>query len=278
MQGTTLVLGGTGTTGRRVAARLRARGAAVRIGSRTGDPRFDWEDRATWGPVVEGVEAAYVCFVPDLAVPGSAETAAAFAETATAAGVRRLVLLSGRGEDGALQAERAVRDAAAALTVVRASWFSQNFSEGLLRDGVLSGELALPAGEVPEPFVDVEDVADVAVAALTGAGHEGEVYEVSGPRALTFAGAMAEISRASGVAVAFRSVPLDDFAAGLTAAGQPPEVIGLMAYLFSEVLDGRNSEPADGVMRALGRPARDFSDYARAAAAAGAWDAVGARR
>lgn len=278
MQGTTLVLGGTGTTGRRVAARLRARSAAVRIGSRAGDPRFDWEDRATWGPVVEGVDAAYVCFVPDLAVPGAAETVAAFAETATAAGVRRLVLLSGRGEDGALQAERAVRDAAAALTVVRASWFSQNFSEGLLRDGVLSGELALPAGEVPEPFVDVEDIADVAVAALTDAGHEGEVYEVSGPRALTFAEAMAEISRASGRPVAFRSIPLDDFAAGLAAAGQPPEVVGLIAYLFSEVLDGRNAEPADGVMRALGRPARDFSDYARAAAAAGAWDPVGARR
>jgi uncharacterized protein YbjT (DUF2867 family) len=268
----TLVLGGTGKTGRRVAERLLARGVPTRIGSRSGRPPFDWENRSTWAPALEGVRAAYVTYYPDLAVPGAAEAAGSFAELAVESGVRRLVLLAGRGEPEAEAAEDAVRESGADLTVMRSTWFAQNFSEDYWRDFILSGEVALPAGEVPEPFVDVDDIADVAVAALTDERHIGEVYELTGPRLLTFAEAVDEIARATGRELRYVPISIEEFAAAVAAEGVPSEMVDLLTYVFGEVLDGRNAHLADGVQRALGREARDFSDYARDAAASGVWD------
>ncbi|WP_022929964.1 NmrA family NAD(P)-binding protein [Patulibacter americanus] len=269
-----LVTSATGKTGRRVTERLRSRGFAVRSGSRTTTPAFDWDDASTWDAALRGCTAAYLAYVPDLAVPGAAETVAAFAARAAAAGVERLVLLSGRGETEAQRAEELVRAVGVPCTVVRSSWFAQNFSESFFLDPVLQGELALPvAGGVREPFVDLDDVADVAVAALTEDGHAGETYVVTGPEALTFHEAVAAVAGASGRDVAFVPIPLDAFTGALTADGVPPEVVGLMTYLFTEVLDGRNATPADGVLRALGRPPRSFAAFARDAAAAGAFSA-----
>ena len=269
-----LVLGGTGKTGRRVAGRLTARGVPTRVGSRSGEPPFDWEDRATWAPALDGVKSAYVSYYPDLAVPGAVDKVGSFAELAVERGVRRLVLLAGRGEPEAEQAEDAVRDSGAELTVVRSSWFAQNFSEDYMLEAVLSGEVALSAGDVPEPFVDADDIADVAVAALTDDRHIGELYELTGPRLLTFAGAVDEIAQASGREIQYVPVSIDDYAAAAAAQGVPAEAIELLTYLFGEVLDGRNARLADGVPRALGRQPLDFSDYARDAAATGAWSAV----
>jgi uncharacterized protein YbjT (DUF2867 family) len=269
-----LVLGGTGKTGRRVAARLAERGVPVRIGSRTGSPPFDWEDRTTWAPALQGTRAAYVSFFPDIAVPGAPEAIAELARTALSAGTRRLVLLSGRGEEEAERAEQELIASGADWTIVRCSWFSQNFSEDFLRDSVMAGELALPVGDIPEPFVDADDIADVAVAALTDDRHIGELYELTGPRLLTFADAVAEIGTAAGRDVGLTRVSHDDFAHGLARRGVPAEVISLLRYLFTVVLDGRNASLADGVQRALGRPARDFREFARQAAAAGAWRAA----
>jgi uncharacterized protein YbjT (DUF2867 family) len=180
------------------------------------------------------------------------------------------VLLSGRGEPEAEQAEQAVRDSGADLTIVRAAWFAQNFSENYLVDGVLSGEVAVPAGEVPEPFVDAGDIADVAVAALTEDGHAGRLYELTGPRALRFAEAVEEISRAAGREIRYQPISIDEFVAA-AYQGVPAEVIDLLTYLFGEVLDGRNSRVTDGVRRAIGHEARDFAGYAREAAATGVW-------
>ena len=272
----TLVLGGTGKTGRRVVERLAARGVPTRVGSRSGRPPFDWEDRSTWAPVLEGVGSAYVAYYPDLAVPGAPDTVGSFAELAVRSGLRRLVLLAGRGEPEAEQAENAVRASGAELTIARSTWFAQNFSEDYIVEGVRSGEVALPARDVPEPFVDADDIADVAVAALTDARHIGEVYELTGPRLLTFAEAVSEISEATGREVRYVPVSIDDFAA---AAYQdlPGEFIELLTYLFGEVLDGRNAHLADGVQRALSREPRDFRDYARDAAATGVWNPDAAR-
>lgn len=267
-----LVLGGTGRTGSRVVDRLVARDHSVRIGSRSADPPFEWTDPASWGPVLDGVGAAYVAFHPDLAVPGAAETIAAFVARAADAGVRRLVLLSGRGEDEAVRSERIVQDSGLEWTVLRASWFAQNFSEGFLRDAVLSGVLALPAGAVREPFIDVDDIADVAVAALIESGHAGELYELTGPRLLSFGDVAAQISAASGHPVRYESIPAAAFSAGLAEQSVPADMIELLEYLMLEVLDGRNAHLADGVARALGRSPRDFTAFARAAAAEGAWD------
>jgi uncharacterized protein YbjT (DUF2867 family) len=274
----TLVLGGTGKSGRRVAQRLLARGVPTRIGSRSGRPPFDWEDRTTWAPALEGVRAAYVTYYPDLAVPGAAEVVGSFAELAVRTGARRLVLLAGRGEPATEEAEEAVRESGADLTVVRSTWFAQNFSEDdYWRDLILSGEVTLPAGEVPEPFVDVEDIADVAVAALADDRHIGELYELTGPRLLTFAEAVGEIAGATGRELRYAPISIDEFAAGAAAEGVPGEVVELLTYVFGEVLDGRNAHLADGVQRALGREPRDFGDYARDTAASGAWDAVAIR-
>lgn len=235
---TILVLGGTGKTGRRVIDRLRARDLPVRVGSRSADPPFDWEDRATWAPALRGASSAYVSFYPDLAVPGACETIAAFAEQAVAGGTRRLVLLSGRGEEEAQRAEQVVQSSGAEWTVVRCSWFMQNFS--------------------------------VAVAALTEDGHAGRLYELTGPRALTFAQAVEEIGHALGRKLSYAAIPMEAFTSALADEDVPADVVALLSYLFSEVL-GRNEQLGDGVQRALGREPRDFTDYAREAAATGIW-------
>ncbi|RMD60925.1 MAG: NmrA family transcriptional regulator [Alphaproteobacteria bacterium] len=267
-----LVLGGTGKTGNRVVRRLEARGHAVRIGSRSHEPRFDWDDAATWDRAVQGIRAVYITYQPDLAVPGAVETVRSFAETALKAGVRRMVLLSGRGEEEAERAEQALQDTGAEWTIVRASWFAQNFSESFLLDALRTGEVALPAGPTKEPFIDAEDIADVVVEALTDASHIGRLYEVTGARLLTFADAIGEISEASGRAIRYREIAAEDYAAQLAAHGVPNAYVSLVTYLFTTVLDGRNARRGDGVQRALGREPRDFATYARETATTGVWN------
>jgi uncharacterized protein YbjT (DUF2867 family) len=270
--GLILVLGGTGKTGRRIVQRLSERGFAARIGSRSAEPPFDWLNRDTWAPALSGASAVYISYYPDLAVPGAVETVRAFANVAMRNGVQKLVLLSGRGEEEAQRAEEAIKASGAIWTILRASWFSQNFSESFLLDAVLSGTVALPAGDVGEPFVDVEDIADVAVAALTESGHGGRLYELTGPRLLTLAQAVDEIAMASGRPLSFAQVTPEQYAQALVQYGVPKDFAELVLYLFTTVLDGRNASVADGVQRALGREPRDFANYARDTAATGVWE------
>jgi uncharacterized protein YbjT (DUF2867 family) len=267
----TLVLGGSGKTGRRLVERLTRQQVPVRIGSRVNRPPFDWARPDTWRPVLRGAAAAYVNYAPDLGAPGSTDAIAAFVEEALAADVRRLVLLSGRGEEGAAACEDVLAGADADWTILRCSWFNQNFSESYLLEPLLAGALALPAGDVGEPFIDADDIADVAAAVLTTDGHTGEIYELTGPRLLTFADAVAAISDATDRAIDYQTVTAEDFAAGLLAEGVPADDVAFLVYLFGAVLDGRNANVADGVRRVLDRAPRDFADYARATAAAGTW-------
>ena len=270
----TLVLGGTGKTGRRVAERLQARGLPVRIGSRSAEPPFDWEKPDTWASALDGVNSVYVSYYPDLATPGAPEAVRSFTGLAVESGVQRLVLLSGRGEEEAQSAEQALREVGdetgVEWTIVRCAWFMQNFDENFLLEPILAGEVALPSGNVPEPFVDAGDIADVAVAALTEYGHAGEVYELTGPRLLTMEEAVGEISRATGRQIRFVPVTLEEFV-GAAYGDVPPEFLSFLTYLFGEVLDGRNAHLTDGVRRALGREPKDFKDYARDVAATGVW-------
>ncbi|HET6707524.1 NmrA family NAD(P)-binding protein [Amycolatopsis sp.] len=266
-----LVVGGTGKTGRRVADRLRERGLPVRITSRRGAPPFDWSDRGTWAKALTGVDAVYLTYYPDLVVPEAAADIRAFTELAAAFGVRHLVLLSGRGEEEAEVCEGIVRAAGPGWTILRCSWFAQNFSEHFLLEAVRGGEIVLPAGSVTEPFVDVRDVADVAVKVLTEPGHTGELYELTGPRLLSFADAAAAIAAATGRDVRYVPVPAGEFAAAAASQGVPEAEVGALTELFARVLDGRNSSVTSGVARVLGRPATDFADFARDAAATGVW-------
>jgi uncharacterized protein YbjT (DUF2867 family) len=268
----TLVLGGTGKTGRRVVQRLEARGIPVRLGTPSATPPFDWTDEATWPAALDGVGSVYVTYYPDLAVPGAAQAVGTFADLAVATGVRRLVLLSGRGEEGARRGEQALQQSGADWTIVRSAFMAQNFNESFFLEPLRAGEVAFPAGEdLAEPFIDADDIADVAVAALTQDGHVGQLYEVTGPRLLGWAQAVAEIATAVGRPVRYLPVSLEEYAALLIENQVPADYVKMLTDVFTEVLDGRNAHLSDGVQRALGRPPRDFADYARAAAATGVW-------
>ena len=268
----TLVLGGTGKTGRRVAARLEAAGHAVRIGSRSAVPSFDWDNEAGWDACLKHVTAAYITYSPDLAMPGATDAIEAFVRKAKKAGVKRLVILSGRGEPEAQACEKIVQESGLEWTVVRASWFHQNFSEGAFIEMVLAGTITLPAGDQIEPFVDVDDIADVAVTALTQDAHNGQVYEVTGPRLMSLHEVAADLSSVTGRTISYVHVPHDAFIAEITETGAPKDVVWMLDYLFSTVLDGRNANLTDGVQRALGRPPKDFLAYARDVAKTGVWD------
>ncbi len=267
----TLVLGATGKTGRRIVHRLLENGHKVRQGSRNSETPFDWDDQDTWDAALDGVGKVYISYSPDLAIPGATDTIRAFVDRAVQQGVGRLVLLSGRGETEAQECEKIIQRAGIEWTVVRSSWFSQNFSEGAFVEMVLAGEMALPVGEIGEAFIDAEDIADVAFAALTEDGHAGEVYELTGPRLMTFEDAIKEIAQAAKRPIRFVQIPREAFAEGVAAAGVPADIAWLLDYLFSTVMDGRNAYLSDGVKRALGREPKDFSEYVSRTVADDVW-------
>ncbi|MEV6014494.1 NAD(P)H-binding protein [Streptomyces sp. NPDC051997] len=269
---TVLVTGATGRTGSRVAAAARAAGLRVRAASRaTG---FDWEDASTWAGALRGAGAAYLAHPTDVGSPDATKAVGALAREAVGLGVRRLVLLSARGEDQARPTEEAFRTSGADWTIVRASWFSQNFSEGPLVEGLRRGELVFPAGEVREPFIDVRDIADVVVAVLTGGDRYcGRELEITGPRLLTFREAVAEIARAGGGELVYTPVTAREYGDVLTGFGVPAAEAAFLVGVFGTLLDGRNSRLSDGVREILGRAPRDFAAFAREAAADGVWKA-----
>jgi uncharacterized protein YbjT (DUF2867 family) len=269
----TLVLGGNGKTGRRVAERLGARGVPVRIGSRAAEPPFDWEDPATWGPPLRDVTAVYLTYQPDLAFPGAAERVRSFVELAVASGVQRIVLLSGRNEPEAVESEETVKRSGLEWTIVRSSFFAQDFSEAFWLEPILERELAFPAGDTAEAFIDADDIADIVASALTEDRHVGQLYEVTGPRLLTFAEAVDEISKATGREIRYVPITAEEYASAMADAGVPADEVAAYTDLFTMILDGRSEYVSDGVQQALGRKPRDFSEFVRAATAAGAWAA-----
>ncbi|GAA0482368.1 NAD(P)H-binding protein [Streptomyces sp. NPDC046215] len=270
-----LVLGATGKTGRRVVRRLREAGVPVRAASRSGEVRFDWAAPQTWeGALAGGVAAVYL-----IASDEHADAVAPFTEQAVAAGARRFVVLSGRGMDlvgegfgpGMAAAERAVRASGAQWSIIRANHFSQNFDEDLWRQPLREGRLALPLGDVPEPFVDVEDVAEVAAALLTRDGHAGRVYDVSGPRGVTFAGVTDAVAKAAGRPVEYVELTPEEYRAELRAAAVPEPFVIALDTMFALHRAGHTSAPADGVQRVLGREPSGFEEYVTRTAATGAW-------
>jgi uncharacterized protein YbjT (DUF2867 family) len=264
-----LVLGATGTTGRRVAQRLQDASYAVRAASRHGQVPFDWSDPATWEPAVTGAARMY------LMAPDGQPVEPSFVQLAVDHGVRRIVLLSSQGieamgDERLLAAERTVRDAGVDWTILRPGWFHQNFDEGFFRPAVLAGEVVLPLGEVRQVFVDAEDIAQVAVAALTQDGHAGRTYALTGPRALSFAQAVELIGQASGRSVRFRGTD-GDYLAQRTALGAPEEQARLEVAAFAALRALGDAQPTDAVRRVTGREPKDFAAFAAEAAARGAW-------
>lgn len=268
-----LVLGSNGKTGRRVVERLeKIENVEIRLGSRNERIPFDWEKSETWEKVLQDIDAVYITFQPDLAIPSAADSIRNFTLLATKSGVQKIVLLSGRGEKEAQVCEEIVKTNAKNWTIVRASWFNQNFSESIFLDPILAGIVALPRAEALEPFVDADDIADVVTASLLDEKHNGQTYELTGPRLLTFEQIVNEIANATGRSITFQALSLNEYVQMLREYQIPEDFIWLVNYLFEQVLDGRNSSVTSDVEKVLGRKAKDFSAYAKETAETGIWD------
>lgn len=267
-----LVLGGTGKTGRKIVERLRSLGEEVRVGSRSGAPAFDWNKPETWAKTLVGIDTVYISYQPDLAVPVALQSIKDFVELAVESNVSKMVILSGRGEQEAELCEQVVMNAGVPWAVVRCDWFNQNFSESFFLEPILAGHLALPRAEVLIPFVDTDDIADVAVEALLYDKHNGEVLELTGPRLLTFKQVVEEINQATGRAIQFYPISLEKYVEMLQEHQVPADFVWLVNYLFTHVLDGRNANTTNTIERVLGRKAKDFSEYAKELAATGVWN------
>ncbi|WP_219415130.1 NmrA family NAD(P)-binding protein [Pseudonocardia nigra] len=266
------VLAGTGKSGRRVAAALRADGHPVRVASRRAEVRFDWTDDRTWPAVLDGAGGVY------LVAPDDPAPVPPFVAAAERAGLERVVLLSGRGSEAwhgrfgrsMAAAEDAVRGSGLRWTVVRPNNFMQNFTEDLFHAPLLAGRLALPADGVPEPFVDLDDVAAVVARLLTADGHAGRTYDLSGPTALTFAQAVATIAAAAGRPIRYETLTPDAYAAELRAGGLG-EWAAELNGMFAIMAEGHIAAPAGGVEEVLGLPPRSFADWVARTAPTGVW-------
>ncbi len=267
-----LVIGGTGKTGRKVAQKLIDLGQEVRIGSRSAEPAFDWHNPDGWDKALEGMDKVYITFQPDLAVPGALEAIEELTKKAKRSGVKKLVLLSGKGEREAELCEQVLIHSGLDHTIIRASWFNQNFSESFFLEPILAGQLAMPKPNAKVPYVDTDDIADVVVSSLLDDKHNGQIYEVTGPRLLTFQEIADEISSATGRVIQYTPITMEAYNGIMKEAGLPDDYIWLINYLFDEVLDNEvNSMVCDDVEKVLGRPAKDFSDWASETAATGIW-------
>ena len=268
-----LIIGGTGKTGRKVAESLSRLNQKVRIGSRNAKIPFDWQHTETWPAVFDGIDKIYITFQPDLAVPGALDAIETLVKQAKVSGVKKLVLLSGKGEREAELCEQVVIHSGLDHTIVRASWFNQNFSESFFLDPILAGHVALPNGEAKVPYVDTSDIADVAVEALLHNEHNGKIYELTGTKLLTFQDVTTEIAKVTGRDIAYIPITLPAYTDMLEQHGVPSDYIWLIDYLFSEVLgDPRISEISHDIEKVLKRKPKDFSDYVKETAATGVWN------
>ena len=268
-----LVIGGTGKTGRKVAGKLEELGYQVRIGSRSASPSFDWDDSETWSESLKGMDKVYITFQPDLAVPGALDAIEELTKQAKRNGIKKLVLLSGKGEREAELCEQVVIHSGLDHTIIRASWFNQNFSESFFLDPIREGFVALPQADVKIPFVDTNDIADVVVQSLIGDAHNGKIYQLTGPRSLTFKEVIHEISDSTGRNITFTPITLAAYADAMKQQGVPADFIWLIQYLFSEVLGNpANADISNDIEKVLGRKAKDFSEYVRETNETGVWN------
>lgn len=270
-----LVIGGNGKTGKRIVKLLKQIGHTVRVGSRQGQPTFDWHNPDGWSAAVKGMDSIYITYQPDLAVPGALEAIEGLVKVSKSAKVKRLVLLSGKGEREAQLCEQVVIHSGLDHTIIRANWFNQNFSENFLLDGILEGHVALPFAEMKIPFVDANDIAEVAVKALTENEHNGNIYELTGSEGLTFGEAVALISDATGRDIKFTGVSIASYVATLKEQDLPEDFVWLIEYLFTEVLGNPdNSEITNDIEKLLNRKPISFKDYIKQTVKTGVWNVV----
>ncbi len=267
-----LVLGATGKTGKRVAEKLQKKGMVVRAGSRNGNPPFDWDHPENWNTVLDGVQKVYITYYPDFVTPGAMEKIQRFVDTAKKSGTQQLVFLSGRGADKAEEAEGIMIDSGLPWTVVRSSWFMQNFSEFFFLDNILAGYFVVPEHKALEPFVDLDDLADVVVEALIDDKHNGKIYELTGPELLSFNDTTRMISETINRPVVYEEVSMDGYTKILRDYQVPENIIWLMKHLFTEELDGRNESLTQDIEDVIGRKPTTFREYVVKTDQTGVWN------
>ncbi|SBS34772.1 NAD(P)H azoreductase [Marinomonas aquimarina] len=265
------VIGANGKTGRRVCELLTEQGKSVRALTRASMPNFDWHAPSTWADALSEIDVLYITYYPDLALAKAASDVAQLLKVAKRAGVQHLVLLSGRGEPGAQQAEQLVMNSGLTWNIVRASWFMQNFSESFMVDGIVSRTLLLPQAQALEPFIDADDIAEVVAKVMTTASLNNQLFEVTGPELLSFQQCVEHISDAIDAPVTYAPVSVADYLAAAAQQGVPDDLITLLQHLFTEVLDGRNASTTHTVEQLLGRPALTFNEYVKKTAYTGVW-------
>ncbi len=267
-----LVIGGTGKTGKRVVHLLEELGQNVRIGSRSASPAFDWHQPEGWAKALEGMDKVYITYQPDLAVPGALQAIEQLVKESKQANVKKLVILSGKGEREAQLCEQVIIHSGLEYTIVRASWFNQNFSENFLLEPILEGVVALPQAQANIPWVDADDIAAVAAKTLTEDEHNGKIYELTGPRTLTFKDAVNEIAKASNRELTFIPISIKEYGDGMRQANIPEDFVWLIEYLFTEVLGNPElAEVTNDVEKVLGRKPIDFGEFAAKNASSGIW-------
>lgn len=273
MKNNILVIGGTGKTGRRVVTLLKNEQQNVFVGSRNNTPAFDWNDPTTYANVLKGMDSAYITYHPDLAIPGAKEAIQTLTEIALKEGLEKVVLLSGKGEKEAEACEEIVANSGLNYTIVRASWFNQNFSEAAFLAPILAGHVALPMAEVKIPFVDADDIAEVVAKVILDDSFNGKTTTVTGPRTLTFKEAIQEIANGSNREISFQAISLENYIEGMKAAELPDAYVWLFGYLFKEVLgNAENQVVSHDIETVLGRKATDFTEFVQKTAATGIWN------
>ncbi len=275
-----LILSGKGKTGRRVVEQLEARGVPYRLASRSSAQRFDWYDDSTWSAMIAGADTAYLA--PPVGPTGLTQ-AGRFIKQAAAEGLRRVVLLSGRGVgspgrefdvyESGVELENAVKASGADWTIVRPAWFAQGFSEDFLREYVQAGEIRVSAGDGGEAWIDTHDVGEVMTAALLDERHTGATYSLSGPRTLTMTEVAAELTAATGRPVSYVDLAPEEHVAELVGFGLTLEDAESVRDLFAVIRNHRSEYVSDGVQQVLGRAPRDFTDWARQTTKTGVWAA-----
>ena len=275
MKSNILVIGGTGKTGRRVVEGLTQLNHNVRIGTRRNDPAFDWDDPSTYSKALKGMDRAYIVYYPDLAVPGAKEAITSLTEAALKEGLEKVVLLSGKGETEAEACEQIVANSGLNYTLVRASWFNQNFSESFLLDPIIAGHVALPMPEAEIPFVDADDIAEVITKVLIDDSYNGQTITVTGPRKMTFKEVVETIAKGTNREIQFQPISIDEYSTVMKTAGLPDAYVWLFSYLFKEVLGNEeNQAVSHDIEKVLGRKATDFSEFVEKTATTGVWNSI----
>jgi uncharacterized protein YbjT (DUF2867 family) len=269
----TLVLGGTGKTGSRLAAKLAKRGLSVRTAARHGaDVHFDWDDATTHRPALQGVDRLYL--VAPVMRMDFADQMATFLDLAEAAGARHVTYLSAYGIDQAPPqvALRAVEldligRGGITHSILRPAWFMQDFSETFLKP--VDGVIAVPTADGSEAFIDAEDIAAVAAETLASPdAHAGAAYALTGPEAITVSEAAEIIARAIGRPVKHDDIDRELWIQGSVAADVPAEYGETLRMLTETIASGLGSRPTDTVQKVIGVPPIKFAEFARRTAQA----------